>query len=69
MRYALWRTDYSGQEEGPKLIETPDRIFVGDRLPSGWVTSVRQGAWTDDQGRHYDGRVRVAVRPPGAHRS
>ena len=69
MRYALWTTDHNGHEIGPKLIETEKRVFVGDRLPSGWVTSVRQGAWTDDEGRTYDGRVRVAVSPPGAHRS
>lgn len=69
MRYALWTTDYNGREQGPKLMETESRIFVGDRLPSGWVTSVRQGAWKDDAGCVYDGRIRVAVRPPGAHRS
>ena len=69
MRYALWTTDYDGREQGPKLIETEGRLLVGDRLPAGWVTSVRQGAWTDDEGRAYDGRVRAAVKPPGAHRS
>jgi hypothetical protein len=69
MRYALWRSDYNGQEDGPRLIETNGRLFVGDRLPAGWVTSVKQGVWTDEQGQVYDGRVRVAVKPPGAHRS
>ena len=69
MRYALWTTDYNGREQGPRHIETDGRLFVGDRLPSGWVTSVEQGAWTDDQGRFYDGRARAAVKPPGAHRT
>jgi hypothetical protein len=69
MRNALWTIDYKGREQGPRLTETEGRIFVGDRLPSGWVTSVRQGVWTDDAGCVYDGRIRVEVKPPGAHRS
>ncbi len=69
MRYARWTTDLNGREDGPKLIETETRVLVGDRLPSGWVTSVRQAAWKDEEGRTYDGRIRVAVKPPGAHRS
>jgi hypothetical protein len=69
MRYALWTTDHNGHEQGPRLIETDGRLFVGDRLPSGWVTNVEHGVWTDDKDRSYDGRVRVAVKPTGAHRS
>jgi hypothetical protein len=69
MRYALWTTDSNGREDGPKLVETEERLFVGDRLPSGWVTTVRQGEWKDEEGCRYNGRIRVAVKPPGAHRS
>jgi hypothetical protein len=69
MRYAVWTTDYNDRETGPRSIETEGRLFVGDRLPSRWVTNVTQGAWTDDIGDVYDGRARTAVKPPGAHRS
>jgi hypothetical protein len=71
MRYAVWRSCYDGkpEAESPQLLETAGRLFVGGRLPSGWVTEVVQEKWTDDQGHVYDGRVRVAVKRPGSHRS
>ncbi len=69
MRYALWTTDLNGREDGPKLIETETRVLVGARLPSGWATSIRQAAWKDEGAPPYDGRIGVAAKPPGAHRS
>lgn len=63
MRYAAWRTDSSGDEdtEASRLLETAGRLFVGDRVPGGWVTDVVQELWTDERGQEY-GRARTGVR-------
>ena len=70
MRYAVWsRGPTVDDPDSPKLVTTNGRLFVGDRLASGWVTEVVQGVWTDDQGDIYDGRARISGKKPRAHRS
>jgi hypothetical protein len=71
MEYAVWFTGSDGKYHGPspRPVVTEGRLFVGDRLPGYWVTKVVQGAWTDGDGRTFDGRARASQKKPTAHRS